>query len=690
MTSELLNINWPILFNGLDIDATWSIFHSTMLQLIDKYVPTILISPSGPRPMWMNSATLKAVKLKRKAWMRYKATRRISDFVAYTKYRNLSTTAVRHAKYTFEKNLASKVKSDCNLFWKYVRSCTKVQSSVGAMERGDGILTETDYETANVLNSYFTSVFTKESLFYIPSLTDRSDGNDLSNMAITHQDIIDQIYKLDPNKSCGPDKIHPRVIKGTIDGLISPLFYIYTKSLHQGSLPASWKDAIITPIHKKGSKKVPSNYRPISLTSVFCRMLESIIKGKIMTYFDTNNLFSEQQHGFRPKMSCVTQLLHVMEYWTKISDDGNDVDIIYLDFCKAFDCVPHQRLLSKLKAYGIAGSVLNWITDFLSNRRQRVNIKGSYSDWSSVTSGVPQGSVLGPLLFIIYINDLPESVQSYTAIFADDTKLYRPIINAEDSNILQSDLDLLIEWCKVWLMNFNYSKCKHLPFGHNSPSRHYTMGSGTALHQICTVDEENDLGIMFSRNFKFKSHIHKMVQKANKVLGVINRTFKYLDPNIMRLLYTSLVRPHLDYASNIWNPYLLEDMRTIEKLQRRATKLIPSLKQCTYQERLSALNLPSLQYRRLRMDLIMTYKILQGTVHLRKDHFFIMNTNPTRTNGLKIYKHHCNKTLRRYSFSQRIIDHWNRLPSEIVNAPNLLSFKTQLDIFLSSLRFKYV
>ena len=234
--------------------------------------------------------------------------------------------------------------------------------------------------------------------------------------------------------------------------------------------------------------------------------------------------------------------------------------------------------------------------------------------------------MLAPLLFIIYINDLPESGQSYTAIFADDTKLYRPIINVEDSNILQSDLDLLVEWCKVWLMNFNYSKCKHLPFDHNSPSRHYTMGSGTALHQICTVDEENDLDIMFSCNFKFKSHIHKMVQKANKVLGVINQTFKYLDPNIMHLLYTSLVRPHLDYASNIWNPYLLEDMHTIEKLQRRATKLIPSLKQCIYQERLSALNLPSLQYRRLRMDLIMTYKILQGTVHFRKDHFFIMNT----------------------------------------------------------------
>ena len=204
------------------------------------------------------------------------------------------------------------------------------------------------------------------------------------------------------------------------------------------------------------------------------------------------------------------------------------------------------------------------------------------------------------------------------------------------------------------------------------------MGSNTGLHLIGTVDEENDLGITFSCDFKFRSHIHihKIVQKANKFLGVISRTFKYLDPDIMRLLYTSLVRPHLDYASNIWNPYLLEDMRTIEKIQRRATKLIPLFKQYSYYERLFALNLPSLQYHHLRMDLIMTYKILHGTVHLSKDHFFIMNTNPTRTNEFKIYKHHCIKSARRYSFSQRIIDYWNKSPSEIVNSPNLLSFKT--------------
>ena len=164
------------------------------------------------------------------------------------------------------------------------------------------------------------------------------------------------------------------------------------------------------------------------------------------------------------------------------------------------------------------------------------------------------GSVLGPLLFIVYINDLPETVQSNIAIFADDTKLYRSIISPDDSTILQSDLDLLVEWCKVWQMNFNFSKCKHLPLGRNSPPRQYTMGSGNEIHQISSINEENDLGITYTCDFKFRSHIRKIAQKANKVLGIIKRTFKYLEPDIMRLLYISLVRPHLDYASNIWNP----------------------------------------------------------------------------------------------------------------------------------------
>ena len=266
----------------------------------------------------------------------------------------------------------------------------------------------------------------------------------MNNISISHQDIIDQLNKLNPNKSCGPDKIHPRVIK-YIRKSKTALFYLCFIYSLKGTLPVSWKEAIITPIHKKGSRKVPSNYRPISLTSVFCRILESIIKDKIMVHFDINHLCCKQERGFCPRMSCVTQLLYAMEHWTKSLVDGNDVDIIYLDFRKAFDCVPHQCLLSKLKAYGISGNTLNWILDFLSNRQQRVNVNGSCSDWSNAISGVPQGSVLGPLLFIVYVNDLPEAVQNNIAIFTDGTKLYRSIITPDDGSILQSDLDKLVE-----------------------------------------------------------------------------------------------------------------------------------------------------------------------------------------------------------------------------------------------------
>jgi len=209
------------------------------------------------------------------------------------------------------------------------------------------------------------------------------------------------------------------------------------------------------------------------------------------------------------------------------------------------------------------------------------------------------------------------------------------------SSILQSNLDLLVNWCNVWQMDFNYTKCKHLYIGLNSPSRHYTMGSGSELYQISTTDEETDLGITFSHDFKFRSHIHKIAQKANKVLGVINHTFKYLDPDIMHLLYTNLVHPHLDYMLVIYGtPTCWKTC--IPKVQRRATKLILSFNQFSYYERLSNLNLPSLQYCYLRMDPIITYKILRHCSP-QQGSLFTMNNNPTRTNGLKIHKYHCNK-----------------------------------------------
>ena len=560
------------------------------------------------------------------------------------------------------------------------------------MLQEDGSLTISDYESANTLNKFFTSVYTKEPTIDIPSLSDRSNGCKLQSISLTHQDVLNQLNRLKTNKSCGPDNVHSRVIKEVKDGLTVPLYYIFRKSLEEAVLPMSWKQATVTAIYKKGDKKLPNNYRPISLTSIFCRMLESIIRDKIMSYFTSNNLFCNEQHGFRSQRSCETQLLSIMEHWTKIIDDGNDIDVVYLDFQKAFDKVPHKRLLAKLKAYGLQGNILDWISNFLSNRLQRVVVRRTYSEWSKVISGVPQGSVLGPTLFIIYVNDLPDCINSFVGIFADDTKIYRPISCLNDSVVLQQDINSLSKWCDVWLSFLNFSKCKHVSFGSSTSftGRQYYFYSDRDTYQISAVESERDLGIIFNNSLQFKSHINEIIHKANNILGIIKRTFRSRDANTIRLLYTTLVRPILDYASTIWNPYLMGDIRNLEKIQRRATKLISSLHNLSYYQRLQQLNLPSLLYRRTRMDLIMTYKILHDMVSLNKNNFFTINTNPTRSNGLKIYKHRCNTTIRRTSFSQRVINDWNLLPHNVVTAPNVFIFKTELDNFLCNRRFNYI
>ena len=310
--------------------------------------------------------------------------------------------------------------------------------------------------------------------------------------------------------------------------------------------------------------------------------------------------------------------------------------------------------MNKLKAYGIQGNIYTWIQKFLSNRKQRVSVRGFYSDWTNVLSVVPQDSVLGPTLFIIYVNDLPGNILSSLGLFADDTKIYRPIFSPADIDMLQQDLNSLVEWCGTWLSFLNFSKCKHMsicPKSTSTTPKQYYFNLDDEVHQILTVQEQKDLGDTFDENLHFKTHVNQIICRANNVLGTIKRTFNSRDPNLIRQLYTTLVRPTLDYASTIWNPHQMGNIRGLEKVQRRAIKLIPTFRNLSYPERLQILNLPSLSYRRNRMDLIMAYKILNDLVVEDKDYFFTINTSCiTRTNGLKIFKEFNKSTIRRVFF----------------------------------------
>ena len=257
--------------------------------------------------------------------------------------------------------------------------------------------------------------------------------------------------------------------------------------MEEGVVPEDWRQARVVPIFKKGSRSKASNYRPVSLTSVPCKVMESLIRDAVLSHVNNKKLLSSEQHGFTSGRSCMTNLLVTLEDITRSLDEGLGVDIIYLDYSKAFDTVPHKRLISKLRAYGINEKVINWIQKFLSNRRQQVAVRGETSSWAEVLSGVPQGSVLGPILFVLYINDLPEIVTSSVKLFADDTKLYNQITrgNSEGGDRIQADLQTLEGWSNTWLLKFNASKCKCMHMGYDNPSRSYTLDGET----IQAVDE---------------------------------------------------------------------------------------------------------------------------------------------------------------------------------------------------------
>jgi len=317
-------------------------------------------------------------------------------------------------------------------------------------------------------------VFTEEPNGALPKIDPVEIKEPWTEINISQTDALKKLKNLNGNKSMGPDKIHPRVLKELAEELSLPFSILFNKSLKSMELPSDWKCANITALFKKGSKKAAGNYRPVSLTSVVVKMLESLVRDYIMKNMQANNLFSKFQFGFMSGRSTTLQLLHVLENWTKTMDEGGTVDCIYLDFAKAFDKVPHRRLLLKLKNFGISDPVLGWIEAFLSDRSQRVTINGTSSQWKPVTSGVPQGSVLGPVLFAMYINDLPEAVgdDCLAYMFADDTKLFKDIESGADVVKLQNGLSNFQLWARKWLMEANVAKCKSMSVGEKQPGSH--------------------------------------------------------------------------------------------------------------------------------------------------------------------------------------------------------------------------
>ena len=653
-------------------------------DLKDQHIPLCRVRTNQHVFPWMRSSKLKNQR-KRKwyCWRKFKTSRLPRDYDTYKMERNKLVDMARMSKLHYEKELISDMKTNPNLFHGYCRRRLKTKQGVSNVVDGKGVLTETEEEAANALNEYYQSVFTlDDGSVELPEFPEQTQEI-ISDVLINTEMVEEVLRGLNPNKASGPDEVETRFLKECAPEMAPILCELFQKSMSLGEVPSQWKEAHIVPIHKKGPRAVMANFRPVALTSVVCKVMERIVCSAIVAFLTNNNLISQQQHGFIKGRSCQTNILLCLEKWTKILDDGNSVDVAYFDYAKAFDKVSHRLLTIKLEKYGIKGQLLHWLKDFLNDRRQRVVVGDAKSPWLPVLSGTTQGSVLGFLLFLIFINDLPKAcspgMEELIMLLADDTKTYQEINKDKDQhqnnqNELQNRINEIVKWADDNKMEIHPGKSKILHVGKDNPNMPYYISN----IQIATTNEEKDIGFWVTNDLSTSTHVRKARGKALGEIIRIKRNFTCIDKRAFCVLYNQRVRPHLDYGMSACPPGTSAESKVLEATQSKATAMVHGLKHLNADERRRALGLMTLQDRRERGDLIEVFKILNGVTRIDPANFWEVRE---ARNGKRLVKELAThgKRPRQNFFSYRVIQKWNLLPTDVKTAPSLECFKNRLD-----------
>jgi hypothetical protein len=685
MNEFLSSVNWDeLFFDAVSTNDMWCIFKDFVDYAMHEYIPKG--NRKEQKVRW-SLATRSLYSRKTALWQRYKNSKSSADKAARD-----SAAANKAAYDLVAKEASASAAADVTVvekqvlncksvrrFYSYVNSRLSSRNSVPPLKDPlTGTLTFGSQEKSELFQNQFCSVFTHDDNL-LPAFDYRTDQR-LEFVDITEQSVL-RVLKSLPNKiSSGPDAIPALILKNIAASISSPLTSIFCRSFETGEVPDDWLIANITPVFKnKGHNDIAANYRPISIGSVPSRAMESVVKSRIETFLREADLMSCKQHGFIKGKSIVTNVLSTVNTWMKSRLLNQSTHTCYIDFAKAFDSISHNKLLYKLERYGLCGRLLRWIRSFLSCRTQRVAYDGCLSRSEPVVSGVPQGTVLGPLLFAVFVNDLPDQVQfSDIVLYADDSKISKAISDENLSNDkFQSDLERIYRWSVLWQLPIAAQKCSVFVFGRalNARRPNYIIGNFNLEYVDCV----KDLGFVISSNNKFSEHCSMIATKALKISSHIFRCFRTRDSSFLLKMFDVYVRPVVESGTSVWSPYLLKDIANIERVQRSFTKRLPGLRYLSYSERLTRLGLRSLEYRRVVLDLELTYKIIHHQCCLKFDDFFKYATDSsTRSHSLRLRLPTVMPKYLKSCFANRVPRVWNALPASVVNATSLNRFKQRL------------
>lgn len=608
LAAKLVMINWVSLFATLSASECLVRFNDILKRLIDE-----LPKSSGANrqyPCWYTRELKRLIVKKSRAKNRKKSGKQC-DIDEYKRLRKAVKQMISECHDNYVRNTEDKLKSNSKCFFSYTKSIRKTNSIPANLSCNDDSVNDRN-SACDLFARFFNSVYQCSGLtvdIFDDELTDRLR---LKDIALSEDSVNSILSSFDCNKISSPDGIPMIFYVRLKDNLSLPLSIIFNKSLSEGSFPDLWKLSFISPIYKSGKKSDVANYRPISIICASSKIFEKLIFRAVFEFVKSS--ISPCQHGFFNGRSVQTNLVDYVTFLCHNVMNGGQVDTIYTDFSKAFDMVDHRLLIVKLRDFGISGTLLEWFKSYLSCRSQCVVLGNSKSFMMHPSSGVPQGSVLGPLLFLIFVNDLVDQLKSKSLQLADDLKISRKIETLEDCLILQNDINALLHWCNVNKIKLNADKCSVLTMTHKPVKLvHDYMIADTELKRVAS---KKDLGVIFDEKLSFHEHIDVVTRRAYQMLGFIFRSCKrFRNPDSIITLYKAYVRSHVEYCSVVWSPIYQNSIDKIERVQRKFTRMLYrkfNWRKVEYHQRLERLKLPLLETRRLIADETFLYKVVNG------------------------------------------------------------------------------